>query len=60
MHNLYLGTGEHMFVTWIELGLLSNEDLTTADVIIKIFVVPNNMGRFPIGLKSNYAAFKAS
>ena len=60
MHNLYLGTGKHMFVTWIELGLLSNEDLTTADVMIKNFVVPNNIGRLPIGLKSNYAAFKAS
>ena len=35
MHNLYLGTGKHMFVMWIELGLLSNEDLTTADVMIK-------------------------
>lgn len=35
IHNLYLGTGKHMFVTWIELGLLSNEDLTTADEMIK-------------------------
>ena len=60
MHNLYLGTGKHMFVTWIELGLLSNEDLTTADEMIKNFVVPNDLGRLPIGLKSNYAAFKAS
>ena len=60
MHNLYLGTGKHMFITWIELGLLSNDDLTVADEIIKNFVVPDNLGRLPIGLKSNYAGFKAS
>lgn len=47
-----------MFVTWIELGLLSNEDLTTADEIIKHFVVPDNLGRLPIGLWSNYAGLR--
>jgi len=49
-----------IFITWIELGLLTNENLLMADNIIKGFVVPNNIGRLPHGLKSNYAGFKAS
>lgn len=60
MHNLFLGTGKHMFTTWLETGLISNENLINIDTTIKNFVVPSNTGRLPVGLKSNHALFKAS
>ena len=54
MHNLFLGTSKHMFCTWIDLGLLSDDHLNKLDLLIKEFVVPNNTGRLPIHIKSNY------
>ena len=60
MHNVYLGTGKHAFQTWIELGLISNEDLEEIDIMVKKFVIPSSVGRLPVGFKSNYMGFKAS
>lgn len=31
MHNLYLGTAKHVFVTWINIGVLSSENLSEID-----------------------------
>lgn len=60
MHNLLLGTSKHMFCTWIDLGLLSNNDLNKLDSLINEFVIPNNTGRLPTHIKSNYLNFKAA
>ena len=60
MHNLLLGTAKHMFCTWIDLGLLSNSNLEKLDLLISDFVVPNNIGRLPTQIKSNYLSFKAA
>ena len=59
MHNLYLGTGKHMFSIWVKRGILSNQDLKKINDLISKFVVPSNIGRLPVGMKSNYAKFKA-
>ena len=60
MHNLFLGTGKHTFTTWIELHLISKEDLEAIDTMVNRFVVPSCIGRLPVGFKSNYMGFKAS
>ena len=60
MHNLFLGTSKHMFCTWIDLGLLANDHLNQLALLIKEFVVPNNTGRLPTHIKSNYLNFKAA
>ena len=31
MHNLYLGTTKHAFVTWINIGILNSENLSEID-----------------------------
>lgn len=60
MHNLFLGTGKHMFSVWIELGLLSKSDLSSIEKVSKTFVVPRNVGRLPLNIGSNYSGFKAA
>ena len=60
-HQIMLSvTSKHMFCTWIDLGLLSNDDLNKLDLLISEFVVPNNTGRQPTHIKSNYLNFKAA
>jgi len=60
MHYLLLGTAKHMFCLWIELGLISNNDLKQFDLLISKFSVPSNIGRIPLQIKSNYLSFKAA
>lgn len=60
MHNLLLGTSKHMFCLWIEQGLITKEHLQQFDLVIQHFVVPDNIGRLPTQIKSNYLSFKAA
>ena len=60
MHNLFLGTGKHMFKTWLELGILNMDDLDLIDKRCRCFEVPSSVGRVPINIASNFGGFKAA
>ena len=60
MHNLFLGTAKHTFTIWIETGLLTKDKLSLINDTISHFVVPNNIGRVPSNIASNYLSFKAA
>ena len=60
MHNLYLGTGKYLFKLWISLGLVGKSELDDIDKLLRLFVVPNSIGRLPTNLASNYGGFKAT
>ena len=56
MHNLFLGTGKHVFSVWIETGILTKTNLKN----IKLFKVPNDVGRLPSQISSSYGSFTAN
>ena len=60
MHNLYLGTGKHLFKLWIALGLLSSEQLIELEERIRSFHLPPDVGRLPSNISSNYGGYTAS
>ena len=60
MHNLFLGTAKHMFNVWIQLGLISKQQLLAIDGLSSSFCVPKNIGRLPLHISSNYSSFKAA
>ena len=49
-----------MFITWIEVGIISKVHLEKMEKLIKTFIVPNNVRRPPHNIQSNYLSFKAS
>ena len=60
MHNLFLGTGKHVFKLWIKLGILDSHKLDEIDDKARKLKVPNSIGRLPINIASNYGGFKAA
>ena len=60
MHNLFLGTGKHLFTLWVERGTLSKMALSTISNNIKQFCVPAGIGRIPSSILSTFGAFTAS
>ena len=60
MHNLFLGTGKHVFKLWLKLEVLTLDNLEEVDRRCKSFQVPHSIGRLPINIASNYGSFKAS
>lgn len=60
MHNLFLGTGKHMFKLWLSLNLLTKENLLEMERMISTFSVPNYLGRLPINISSNYGGYTAA
>ena len=60
MHNLYLGTGKHVFTTWVETGTLTSQDLLIIEKRIKSFFIPVDVGRLPSNMKSSYKGFTAN
>lgn len=60
MHNLLLGTAKHVFKTWISIELLSKTQLSGIDEKASRFIVPNNVGRLPLNISSNFGGFTAS
>ena len=47
MHNLYLGTAKHVFVTWINIGVLSSKNLSEIDARMNNIKLPTDIGRIP-------------
>lgn len=60
MHNLFLGTGKHMFKVWLKEGILSMAGLEELDRRANTFQVPHSTGRLPVNIASNYGGFKAA
>jgi len=59
MHNLFLGTGKHMFELWVERGTLTKSDITEIESHISLFKVPAGVGRLPGRIGSHYGGFTA-
>ena len=60
MHNLFLGTGKHIFKQWISLNLLTKHDLAAIENTINLFSLPHHLGRLPINISSNYGGNTAA
>lgn len=59
MHNLFLETGKHVFSVWIETGILTKANLKNIEQKLKLFNVPNDVGRLPSQISSSYGSFTA-
>ena len=60
MHNIYLGTGKHLFQTWIDENLLTDNQLIKIDKMIRSFHMPADSGRIPSNIKSSHGSFTVS
>jgi len=60
MHNLFLGTGKHVFKVWIETQVLTTEDLVRIEARSKLFCTPADVGRLPLNISSGYGGFTAN
>lgn len=60
MHNLFLGTVKSMFKLWMEIGLLSKQDIKIMEKRIKDFDVGTGLGRMPHKISANYGCYTAS
>ena len=59
MHNLYLGSGKHMFNIWMDTELLTKQKLAKIEARIKQFNTPCDVGRLPAHM-SCYKSFTAN
>ena len=59
MHNLFLGTGKHVFKVWVELEYLSIKVLSDIEKKLSRFRCPQDIGRIPTNIASNSGGFTA-
>ena len=59
MHNLLLGTAKHMVAVWKTLGVLTDKDLIEIQRKVDSFTTPNDLGRIPSKIASNFSGFTA-
>ena len=59
MHNLFLGTGKHVFKVWVELEYLPARVLSDIESKLKKFRCPHDIGRIPSNIASNSGGFTA-
>ena len=60
MHNLYLGTGKHVFKIWLKQEIINNNDLFKINDLASQFTCPAGVGRIPSKVSSNYGSFNAA
>ena len=60
MHNMFLGTGKHVFSVWIETNTLTRQNLEEIERRIKLFKIPKGVGRLPSHILSGYSSFTAN
>jgi len=60
MHNIFLGTGKHVFDVWLEKNILTKQNLVEIGKWINQFHVPGDLGRLPSSLSSSYGSFTAN
>ena len=54
MHNLYLGTAKHVFLMWVEFGILDENKLSKIDERLRQLSLPTDIGRIPNGMTKTY------
>ena len=59
MHNLFLGSAKKMFATWIDRGILGNEELENISTKMTLVSTPSGMGRLPKKISSCWGKFTA-
>lgn len=59
MHNLLLGTAKHVMVVWTSTGLITKSHLPHIQERVDAFFTPNDVGRIPLKIESNFAGFTA-
>ena len=59
MHNIFLGTGKHMYQVWNDNNLLCKADIAKVECRLKMFCVPTDCGRVPCNIASSYGGFTA-
>ena len=60
MHNFFLGTDKHVFSVRIETNTLTRQNLEEIEQRIKLFKIPNGVGRLPSQISSGYNSFIAN
>ena len=60
MHNLFLGTGKHVFKKWIELDCISSSALSKIETKLNSFRFPSDIGRLPVNISSGFGGFTAN
>ena len=60
MHNLFLGSGKHVFKVWIQGDFLSKQQLYDIESRLKLFRVPSDIGRLPSNISTGYGGFTAN
>ena len=60
MHNMFLGIGKHVFSVWIETNTLTKQNLEEIERTIKLFKIPNGVGKLPSHILSGYGSFTAN
>ena len=60
MHNLFLGTGKHVFKSWIQKGMLNSDQLTQIELVISKFRTPLNVGRIPANISNGHCGYTAN
>lgn len=60
MHNLYLGSGKHVFKVWLDRNLITLKDLEHFEEKMKLFKVPASAGRLPLNISSSHGGFTAN
>lgn len=59
MHNLFLGTAKHMVEVWKSLKFLTDKDFVQIQRRVDCFTTPNDLGRIPSKIASNFSGFTA-
>ena len=60
MHNLYLGSGKHVFKVWIDRKLITMKELEQFEEKMKRFTVPSSAGCLLLNISSSYGGFTAN
>lgn len=60
MHNLYLGSGKHVFKVWMDRNLITLKHLEVIEEKMKKFKVPSSAGRLPSNISSSHGGFTAN
>ena len=59
MHNLFLGTGEHMLHVWLTSGIITPAHFTQLQDTVDQITVPSDVGRIPRKIITGFSGFTA-
>ena len=59
MHNMWLGTAKSLMELWKSSQLLTDKDFCIIQQRVNSFITPNDIGRIPLKIASNFAGFTA-